>query len=223
MWTWDLGSGSNRRILSVMATVREAGVAPTLSSITPSSGAQGATVVSANFAGTNMSGANPLLTITGTGVTFANLVQTSSTLVEADIIISLGATPVGARQVQYCTDDGCSGTTTFTVTAAGSAPTLSSLSPSSCWRGSQCTIVFTGTDLNAGSEALASSCSDITFPSHVVNGATTITAQVVVGGAQSAGTVVCNLSVSTTNGTSEIRTFTINVPPTPVGSARVPW
>ncbi len=199
---------------TAIATVREASGAPTLASITPNSGTQGTTVTSADFAGTNMSGANPVLNFSpSTGITVQNLTQTSGTLVEADIVIDVSA-PTGTPTVQYCTDDGCSGLQSFTINAAVSAPTLSGISPASGWRGAQITVVFTGTDLDGANPALNSSCVDVTFPSFVVNSATTITAQVLIGAGL--GGASCNFSVSTDAGTSENQTFTVNAPAKPV-------
>lgn len=221
MLTWDIGTSTNRRVLTVMGDIRAAANAPTLSSVTPNSGTQGTTVTSADLVGTNLDGANHSVTVSGTGVTPQNLANVTATTADIDLVIAADATP-GARTLTYETDDGQSNSLTFTVNAAASAPTLSSVAcptTASGWRGAQITCTFTGTGLNAGSEVLNSTCGDVTFPSHVVNGATQITAQVLIAAGLSGET--CDFSVTTVNGSSGMQTFTVNSPG-PIGSI-IPW
>ena len=195
-----------------------AGTVPTLTSVAPTSGAQGATV-GVTLTGTNLGGASPSVSVSGSGVTVQNLnTGGAPTSWTADFVIAAGAA-IGGRCVTVTTVDGTSGCQTFTVNAAVSAPTLSSISPTEGWHGAQITVVFTGTGLNAASPVLNSSCGGVTFPSHVVDSATQITAQVLIAAFSGAGGSTCNFSVTNVNGTSETRTFTVRYPG-PVGSPR---
>lgn len=139
-----------------------------------------------------------------------------------------GAASKSVPQYVICTSDG-KHTTTATSNEAyytvlvdftnSTSPTLSSISPASGWRGAQIAVVFTGTNLDGASPQLNSTCGDVTFPSFVVNSATQITAQVLI--APGASGLTCNFSVTTANGTSETREFTVNAPPTPMRAVRV--
>lgn len=188
--------------------------APVLSTIAPESGNQN-TTVSVTLTGTGMGGANPSITVSGAGVTVSNLVQVSSTSWTADFVIDVAAA-TGARNVSVTTDDGTSGNVTFTVNAAA-APTISvtGLNPSEGWRGAQISVVITGTNLNGANPALGTTCqgSGVTFPSFVVNGATQITAQVLL--AADATVETCAISVTTDDGTSNNQTFTVRAPTKP--------
>jgi large repetitive protein len=88
---------------------------PTLTSISPTSGAQGATV-SVTLFGTNLTGATAV-TVSGTGVTVGALtVNGPGTQVTTTFTIASGAT-TGARTVSITTPSGTSGTVNFTVAA----------------------------------------------------------------------------------------------------------
>jgi hypothetical protein len=101
---------------------------PTLSSVSPDSGAQ-STTVNVTLTGTLLDvaymGGDALITVSGSGVTVTNEVVVGSTSITADFVIS-GAAATTARNVTVTTDDGTSGSQTFTVTAGGTVtpPTI---------------------------------------------------------------------------------------------------
>jgi hypothetical protein len=88
--------------------------APVLTSVSPSSGAQG-TTVPVTLSGSNfvISGTSP--NISGSGVTFSNIVANNTTSMTANFVISSAAV-AGARTVTVTTSSGTSGTQPFTVT-----------------------------------------------------------------------------------------------------------
>jgi large repetitive protein len=87
---------------------------PTLASIAPNTGLQGATNLPVSLTGTNLGGATAV-TVSGTGVT-CGVTGSTSTTVAANCSITAGAT-TGARAVSVTTPGGTSNTVTFTVTA----------------------------------------------------------------------------------------------------------
>ncbi len=102
-----------------------AALPPTLTSISPSSGARGATI-GVTLSGTNLASASAV-TVSGTGVTCA-VTSSTATSVAASCTIASTAT-TGTRTVNVTTPGGTSGNVNFTVTAP--APVLTSISPTS--------------------------------------------------------------------------------------------
>jgi hypothetical protein len=98
--------------------------APTLTSVTPSSGTQGQSV-NVTLAGTLFS-AGSTVAVSGTGVTVSNVVVASSTSITATFAIALNAT-TGALNVTVTNAIGTSGTQTFTVN--GLPPTVTFTNP----------------------------------------------------------------------------------------------
>jgi len=98
--------------------------APTLTSVSPSSGAQGQ-AVSVTLTGT-LFAAGSTVALSGTGITVSNTVVVSSTSITATFTIALSA-PTGAQNVTVTNASGPSGTQTFTVT--GFAPTVTFTNP----------------------------------------------------------------------------------------------
>jgi hypothetical protein len=98
--------------------------APTLTSVSPSTGAEGQ-AVSVTLTGT-LFAAGSTVALSGTGVTVSNTVVVSSTSITATFTIALSA-PTGAQNVTVTNASGPSGTQTFTVT--GFAPTVTSTNP----------------------------------------------------------------------------------------------
>jgi Bacterial Ig-like domain (group 3) len=89
--------------------------APTLTSISPTSGRRG-TVVPVTLTGTNLTGATAI-NVSGTGITVSNITATATT-VTATFTISATAAAT-ARTVSVTTPGGTSNTVTFTVTTSG--------------------------------------------------------------------------------------------------------
>ncbi|HUI55926.1 MAG TPA: protease pro-enzyme activation domain-containing protein [Bryobacteraceae bacterium] len=175
---------------------------PTLSSISPSSGAPGANVP-VTLIGTNF--VSPLtINISGTGVTPSGVTINSSTQATATFQIASGAT-LGGRSVTVKTNNGTSGTVTFTV--AQPTPTLTSISPSSASLNSSTSVTLTGTNL-ATPATINISGSGVTATGATVASSTQITATFNV--ASSATTGSHNVSVSTPNGTTGTVIFSVN-------------
>ncbi|HWY74028.1 MAG TPA: Ig-like domain-containing protein, partial [Verrucomicrobiae bacterium] len=98
--------------------------AATLTSVSPSSGAQGQSV-NVTLTGTLFT-AGSTVAVSGTGVTVSNTTVVSSTSITATFTIALNAT-TGAQNVTVTNASGPSGTQTFTVTAL--APTVTFTNP----------------------------------------------------------------------------------------------
>ena len=96
----------------------------TLTSIAPSSGAQGATVA-VTLTGTNFASGSTI-TVSGTGITVSNPTVASSTSITATFTIAANA-PTGAQNVTVTGSGNTSGSQTFTVTAL--SPAVTSTNP----------------------------------------------------------------------------------------------
>ncbi len=114
---------SKSKITSSQAFTVNSGAA-TLTSISPSSGAQGQSV-NVTLTGTLFS-AGSTVGLSGTGITVSNTTVASSTSITATFAIGLNA-PAGAQNVTVTNAIGASGTQTFTVTAL--PPTVTFTSP----------------------------------------------------------------------------------------------
>lgn len=189
--------------------------APTLTSVTPSEGIQG-NAVDVELAGTNMDGANPVITVSGTGITVSNVVQVSAVKVTARFTIAAAATP-GDRTVTYSTDDGTSGPAVFTTVLVSASPTLSSITPTTGGQGRAYTIVLTGTNFDP-SQVVNVSGSGVTVSSSFVS-STAITATFSISDTAADG--VRTVSVTTDRGTTATQNFTITAKPTVPAQAGV--
>jgi hypothetical protein len=121
--------------------------APVLSSITPNSGTQGAsvavTLTGANFA----SGAG--VAVSGSGVTVSNVIISSATKITATFTIAASAA-TGVRNVTVTSNAGNSGAVSFTVNAAPAPkPTLTSIVPNSAARGATVQVTLKGTNFTS--------------------------------------------------------------------------
>lgn len=177
---------------------------PTLTSVSPGSGLQGATV-NATLTGTNFVTGNTTVTVSGTGVTVSNVTVNSATSLTADFTIASGAT-TGARTVHVTTPTGNSGTRTFNVNSA-LAPTLSNITPNSASQGQFVHVVLTGTNFVSGATVSVSGGLVDVMNVTVVNG-TTIEAD--FGVQPTAAKTARSVTVTTSNGTSGPVTFTVN-------------
>jgi hypothetical protein len=198
---------SRSKISSSQAFTVNSG-APTLTSVSPSSGAQGK-VVSITLTGTLFTGST--IAVSGTGITVSNTVVVSDTSITATFTIAATA-PTGARNVTVTNASGTSGPQAFTVNS--SAPTLTTVSPSSGAQGQTVSVTLTGTLFAAGS-TIGLSGTGITVSNTVVVSSTSITATFTI--AASAPTGAQNVTVTNASGTSGTQTFTVNVavvPPT---------
>lgn len=187
--------------------------APTTTSIAPDTFIQGAsgpvTITGTAYAAT------PTVTASGTGVTFSDVVRVSATQLTATITVAAGAT-VGSRTLTVTNPDGGTSTCTgcLTITAAGGAPTVTGVNPSSRGQGAaNQTIVVTGTGF-VGSPTVAFSGTGITVNNVVRDSATQLTVTISVA----PGATVGARNVTVTNPDAGAGTcpgcFTVNAAPT---------
>ena len=187
--------------------------APTLTSVSPSSGVQGAgvpvTLTGANFvSGATVSTNDPPINVF-TGIWASNVTVVSATQITATLHIGLKAT-LGAATITVTTAGGASGPLAFTVNPP--APTLTSVSPASGVQGASVPVTLTGTNFVSGA-AVSTTNGGITVSNVTVASATQITAIFTIGGSATAG--AANVTVTTSGGASGAVAFTVNpAPPT---------
>lgn len=178
---------------------------PSLGSITPAIGAQGA-VVPISLRGFNfVSGAS--VGVSSTNITVSNVNVVSSTQITATLSIAFAA-PTGSISVTVTTSGGTSTPVTFSITAA-SVPTLTSISPASGSIGATVPVTLTGTNFLSGATVSINNAG-VTVSNVTVVSATQITATFAISPSVSAG--VANVTVATANGTSGPVTFTVGSP-----------
>jgi sugar lactone lactonase YvrE len=187
---------------------------PVLTSITPSSGVQGATVTAtlagSGFATGGCLNSGTTVTIGGTGVTVAKVEVTSNTSLTATFVIAPNAAP-GARDVNVATDGGKSSASPFTVTIAVTPvppPTITSITPSSGARASTPTITITGTnfDTKPGNTGVSGDAG-LSIAQVVVSSATSLTGVLSIAPDTALGDH--SLKVVTPSGSSNSVTFTV--------------
>jgi Ice-binding-like/Bacterial Ig-like domain/Quinohemoprotein amine dehydrogenase, alpha subunit domain III len=212
--TWKYGVGKmwpralGMALLLVVLMAGCGGTAkPTLTSIAPSSGVQGA-AVTVTLMGTNFM-AGSTISLSSTGITVSNLMVASNTSITATFTIAANA-PIGAQNVTVMSASKTSGSQMFTVNSG--APTLSTVSPSSGLQGQGVPVTLTGT-LFASGATIGLSGTGITVSNTTVVSSTSITATFTV--ALNAPTGGQTVTVTTPIGTSGTQTFTVNLlPPT---------
>jgi uncharacterized protein (TIGR03437 family) len=166
---------------------------PTLTSVSPNSGARG-TGVTVTLAGTNfIAGATVSSGNAGVGVSGVNVV--SSTQINAIFTISAGAS-LGAGNVTVTTSGGTTGAVSFTVT--GGAPTLTSISPTSGVAGTSIPVILTGTNFISGATVNVS-IAGVSVSGVTVVSATQIDATFTSSACASLGG---NVTVTTSGGTT---------------------
>jgi hypothetical protein len=177
--------------------------APTLASISPTSGNRLQTV-NVVFTGTNFISGVTSVNV-GSGITVNSTTVNSSTSLTANITITAGAA-TGARSFSITNSGpggGTSGNQTFTVN--NPAPTLASISPNIGNRLQTLNVVFTGTNFISGVSSVSFG-TDITVNSTTVNSATQITATITIGADAALGA----RNVSVTNAVPGGGTVTLN-------------
>ena len=179
---------------------------PTLTTISPATGAQGA-AVPVTLTGTNfLSGA--AVAVSNPGITVGSVTVVSAARITATFTISAGAS-LGAANVTVTTGGGTSAAAVFTVNPP--APTLSAVTPASGLQGASVPVTLTGTNFVSGA-AVTVNNAGITVGSVAVVSATQITATFTIAANTSPG--VANVTVTTSGGTSGAAVFTVN-PPAP--------
>ncbi len=146
-------------------TVAAATAAPTISSISPTSMAQGTTNSTLTISGTNLIGAT--LAFSGTGITTGTATVTATSIT---VPVTVAATATTGARTLTVTTAGGSASSAFTVTAAAiPAPTVSSVTPASLVQGAvNQTVTIAGTNLTGAT---------ITFSNAgVTHGTATVTA-----------------------------------------------
>jgi hypothetical protein len=181
---------------------------PTLTMISPSSGAAGFST-NVTLTGTNFTA--PLTVNAGTGITVSNTVLVNSTTITATFQIA-GNAPLGPQNVTVTTPGGTTPPQTFTVTATP-APTLTMINPISGAQGANVNVTLTGTNFVTGAMVNFAGAG-VTVTNTVVVNLTTITAtfQIAVGATLGAQ----NVTVTTpSGGPSGPLPFTVVPPPPP--------
>ena len=191
---------------TAVVTVNGASGLPTLTSVTPSSGARG-TSVNVTLTGTNFTAASQVR-LQGAGLTQTNIVVVSPTQITATYNISSGVA-TGPHNTWIVTSAGSSNILTFTVTAAGSAPTLTSVAPNSGRQGTAVNVTLAGSGFIAGATVGATG-SGITVSNVTVASSTQITATLTLAANATLG--VSGISVTTSGGVSNTVPFTVNSP-----------
>jgi hypothetical protein len=182
-------------------------VAPTLTSISPTSGVQGSNVNVALTGANFVSGAT--VNFSGTGVTVASVVVVSSTSITATLQISATA-GLGRQNVSVTTSTGTSASVTFTVNPPSPAPTVASISPASGVQGTNVNVTLTGANFVSGATVNFGGAG-VTVGNVVVVSSTSITATFQISATAALGAQ--NVSVTTSGGTSGNVTFTVNSAP----------
>ena len=156
--------------------------APTVTSLSPNTFADGATKVPVTVTGTGfVTGAK--VKVSGTGATMSTVVVVNATTITAKATIT-GTAALGARTVTVTTTGG-KGTCTGCVTIIA-APTLTSMSPSTAARGTSPKVTLTGTGFVTGAKVTGPT--GVTFSTVVVVSATKITAKMKVSATAPTGT-----------------------------------
>ncbi len=195
------GGSSNAKVFTVHSAATN-GV-PTITGVSPGSGARGQ-VVPVTITGTNfISGAT--VGVRGVGVKQGSFVVVSSTQMTAVFTISASAV-LGTDTVTVTTSAGVSNTFPFNVVASA-APAITNLGPTSGVQGQAVAIAITGTNFITGSTVNVSG-TGVTAGSVVVASATSITATLTIAPTANAGPYY--VTVTTSGGVSNTTPFTVN-------------
>ena len=179
---------------------------PTLTSISPTSGTRGNSVVvtlnGTNFANT---GRTPTVAVSGSGVSVSGVTVQGPTAITATLTITATAT-LSARNVTVTTGGGTATLTNAFTVVNPPAPTLTSISPTTGTHGTSVKVTLTGTNFTSTGTTLSFSGTGVTAPASgiSVQSPTTLTATVNItnGAARTARTV----RVTTPGGTSPTTT-----------------
>ena len=191
--------------------------APTLTTISPSSGVQG-TTGNYTLTGTNLAGTTAV-TVTASGVACTPTASTA-TSVTASCAISPTAT-LGAHTVNVTAPGGSAATgLTLTVTAPA-VPTLTSIAPNTGAQGTTATYTLTGTNL-ANPTAITVGGNGVTCPVNTITLPTATSFQVSCTITNGAARTARNVTVTTLNGVSNAVTLTVTAAPAPTVTGVTP-
>src|ERR1019366_5076832 len=205
-------------VSSTTQVITQAGInsPPTLTSIVPNLGNQGASVP-VTLTGTNFIVGGPTTISTGnSGVSASNIVVNSTTSISATFTILANAT-LGTNNVTVTVNGVTSPVNpnaTFTVNP--STPTLSSVTPSSGVQGTSVQVALTGTNFTAGAPTtISTGNSGVSASNIVVNSTTSISAPFTILANATLGTNNVTVTINgVTSPVSASATFTVN-PSTP--------
>jgi hypothetical protein len=196
---------------------------PTLTAISPNSGAQGTTqqgtIVAVTLTGTNFTPGS-IIAITGGGVNQFGQAFVSATQLTTNFVIGTNAA-LGDRTETVSTAGGTTAGVTFTVVAPPPPPTLTSITPNTGVRGSIVPVTLTGTNLTGATAVTVSGNNNgVTVSGITVVNSTTVTATFTIAG--NAGIATRNVSVTTPGGTSNTVAFAVTAPPPPTLTSVTP-
>lgn len=181
----------------------------TLTSISPSVGAQGASVA-VTLAGTGFAQGDGIA-IANSGVTAVNIVVAGPTQITAAFTIAAGAV-LGAANVTVTFAGGASAPVTFTVLAP---PKLTSITPAAGTQGDSVPVTLTGSGFAPGTQVSVNN-PGVTVGNIVVTGSTQITATFSIAASAALGTA--NVTVTAAGATSAAVAFVVNPPPPAITS-----
>ncbi|HEY2384210.1 MAG TPA: IPT/TIG domain-containing protein [Terriglobia bacterium] len=191
-------------------------IPPTLTAITPPTGAPGTqvtvTLTGTGFAGNGTPGCQTgaaAVSAGGSGITVSGITVSSDTSLTANFAIAASGS-LGAHAITVGTDGGASNAATFMVSIpVAPPPSLTSIAPSSGVRGTSLTVTFTGTNFDtiAGGTNVTADDGGISIGQVTVASATSLTAVVTIGASETLG--IHNLKVATTSGSSGPQAFTV--------------
>jgi hypothetical protein len=192
------GNTSNAFTFTVFA------LAPTLTSVAPTTGVAG-TNVTVTLTGTGLTGTSSVNTTAASNITvLPGFTVLSPTQISATLVIPANAS---TTQITVTNVNGTSNSVTF-----GIVPTLASISPNTGVAGKSVPVTLTGTSFT-GATSINASAAGITVTNLVVVSSTQITATLGIATTATQGTGT--ITVTTPGGTTNTTPFTV-LPPTPV-------
>ena len=205
------GDGS----IATSGSIFTVNAAPTVTAVSPTSLAQGATNQSLTITGTDfVSGASLATVFSGTGITVNSTTLNSATSLTVNISITGGA-PTGTRIITVTNGDGSIATSgsIFTVNAA---PTVTAVSPTSRGQGATSqNLTVSGTGFESGATATFSN-TGITVNSTTYVSATSLTVNVTIAGNATVGSGTITVMNPDDGSATSGSIFTVNTAPSPV-------
>ena len=205
------GDGS----IATSGSIFTVNAAPTVTAVSPTSLAQGATNQSLTITGTDfVSGASLATVFSGTGITVNSTTLNSATSLTVNISITGGA-PTGTRVITVTNGDGSIATSgsIFTVNAA---PTVTAVSPTSRGQGATSqNLTVSGTGFESGATATFSN-TGITVNSTTYVSATSLTVKVTIAGNATVGSGTITVMNPDDGSATSGSIFTVNTAPSPV-------
>jgi hypothetical protein len=176
-----------------------------LTSINIPTGLQGATM-SDTLHGNYFVVGSTTVTIDGTDVT-PSMVNTIDTQTLSMLLTINAGAAIGPRNIRLTTPNGASNPIVFTVVNQAGSPTLTSMDPASARQGLAFPVSMIGTGFVVGATTVAVSGSGISTGIPNVQNSTGMTVSFSVDASAPLGPR--DVTVSSTNGTSNILTFTV--------------